>query len=100
MDVGQATSEAVVTGLLNNTEYTFAVAPVDKLGNVGPITVIGCDYAQDINDFWGGYKGAGGGAGGSSFCALEAPGAPEAAGMFGVAIGGTLLALHRRRRKK
>jgi hypothetical protein len=99
-DLGLGSSEADIKGLTNNVEYTFAVAPLDKLGNVGPITVIGCDYAQDINDFWGNYKGEGGGAGGSSFCALESPGAPAAASVFAVTIGGVLLALNRRRRKK
>lgn len=92
-------TSAVVTGLTNGVEYTFAVSGVDVSGNSGPTTQIDCQKPAPISDFWDKYRGYGGKAGGA-FCALDTPASPIGTSIFGIGIVATAAALVRRRRKK
>lgn len=61
--------------LVNGTRYAVAVAATDAYGNVGALSSVICETPEETNDFWGGYRAAGGQAGGG-FCATSGPGAP------------------------
>ncbi len=94
----KTSTQATITGLTNDKQYTFGVAASDLVGNVGPVLVFDCATPQAIDDFWNRYKNAGGGAGGT-FCALEAVGLPVTTSMMGLACVVVALALVRRRRR-
>ncbi|HEX3772685.1 MAG TPA: hypothetical protein VHV30_17520 [Polyangiaceae bacterium] len=94
----QTASNVNIKGLVNGVQYNIAIAAVDALGNVGPLSTLECGTPKPVNDFWDLYKGDGGQAGGG-FCALEAPGSPASSA---VALGGLatiITALWRRRRR-
>jgi len=99
--VGAMTASSYnITGLRNDVQYNVAIAGVDALGNVGPLSTLECASPGPINDFWDVYRASGGQAGGG-FCALEAPGAPAGSAIvFGGAFTVAAAALRRRRRKK
>ena len=99
--VGAMTASSYnITGLRNDVQYNVAIAGVDALGNVGPLSTLECASPGPINDFWDVYRASGGQAGGG-FCALEAPGAPAGSAiLFGGAITVAAAALRRRRRKQ
>jgi hypothetical protein len=84
--------------------YNIAVASIDSFGNRGEISTIECARPVPTDNFWNGYRLAGGSFTGS-LCALRAPGAPVRWGMGGglgvaaVAFGCGAL-LRRRRRQK
>lgn len=61
--------------LTNGTRYAVAVAATDAYGNVGRLSSPVCEMPEQTNDFWGGYRAAGGQAGGG-FCATSGPGSP------------------------
>jgi hypothetical protein len=92
-------SQFNVTGLINGLQYNIAIAGVDALGNVGPLSTLQCGTPQPVDDFWKKYREAGGQAGGG-FCALEAAGAPAgSAALFG-GMASVVVAAWRRRRRK
>ena len=69
--VGSTTTQAQVSGLTNDVTYNVrAVAAVDAVGNVGPLSVItNCGpntTPNPVGDFWYGYTKDGGQAGGGS----------------------------------
>jgi hypothetical protein len=69
---GDGTTGAA-SGLRNGEAYTVAVAGVDNLGNVGPLSTPVCGTPTDLIGFTGAYNNAGGrGGGGCSFGASSA----------------------------
>jgi hypothetical protein len=99
--VGKSAHDGVADHLVNNVDYTIAVAAVDKVGNVGPLSGQACVTPQEITDFFELYRQAGGKAGGG-ICSLSRRPSPDAlrfyaaAGMLAVAG----LGLRLRRRQK
>ncbi len=83
-----------VTGLVNGVSYSVAIAGVDTVGNVGKLSVVGCETPTIVNDFYRVYRDAGGQAGGG-FCNTSG-GVGHVAGVSGLlliamaAIGGSL----------
>ena len=61
---------ATIDHLVNNVDYTVAVASVDELGNVGVLSHPVCDRPIPVTDFFELYRAAGGKAGGG-FCAMS-----------------------------
>jgi hypothetical protein len=96
----ETASNVTIKGLLNGVQYNIAIASVDALGNVGPLSNLTCGTPMPVNDFWDDYKAAGGQAGGG-FCALEGAGAPAGSAVM---VGGLVTALagmlRRRRTRK
>jgi hypothetical protein len=90
--------DLTVSGLINNKTYAVAVAAYDQLGNVGPLSNVACQMPQKILGFYDLYTAAGGTAGGSSFCAVRAPGKRTALTMAGL-LALAVAALVRRRRR-
>jgi hypothetical protein len=85
---GAISNSQAISGLNNGTQYTVAVASVDKFHNVGPMSAVYCETPQVVNVFWKSYRDAGGEAGGG-FCALQLPGAPAGStSLFLVSIAG------------
>jgi hypothetical protein len=85
--------------LTNGTSYAIAIAGIDKVGNVGPLSTPICDAPQYTEDFFDAYKNAGGQAGGG--CGLCSIGEPR--GFSITAIAGTALtaiAFGARRRRR
>jgi hypothetical protein len=90
-----------ISGLVNGTTYTVAVAAVDKVGNIGPLSNVECDSnttPTQVNDFWADYTKAGGNAGGG-YCALDGVGMPAGSLVFGVGMVAAAAAMARRRRR-
>jgi hypothetical protein len=56
------------TGLENDQLYAVAVATKDRVGNIGPLSQIGCGTPVLVTDFFEAYREAGG-KGGGGFCA-------------------------------
>lgn len=52
--------------LQNEQAYGFAVSSYDNLGNPGPLSAVICNTPVQTNDFFDGYRAAGGQAGGCS----------------------------------
>jgi hypothetical protein len=92
-------SSYTITGLQDGVNYNIAIAAVDALGNVGPLSPLQCNEPEPIVDFWQSYRQAGGQAGGG-FCALEAAGAPAGSAVFFGGFVSLAAAAWRRRRGK
>jgi hypothetical protein len=94
---GNTASSASIT-LTNFDHYSFGVAAVDQLGNIGPVGNLTCGTPGPIASFWYDYIKDGGQAGGG-YCALEGVGMPAggACMMLGVGFGAISLARRRRR---
>lgn len=87
-----------VTDLIDGQSYAIAVAGVDGVGNIGPLSNVVCGMPQPVDDFYKLYRDAGGKAGGG-FCSIDrAPFGPRAFGALAFALGGAALALIVRRR--
>ncbi len=88
-----------IEGLQNFYLYSVAIAGVDSVGNVGPISDIACEEPQPVDDFFKLYRRAGGQAGGG-FCATSHVGQGAASGFALVAAVGVATLLVRRRRRR
>ncbi len=86
---------ADATGLTNGILYTVAVAAVDRMGNVGPLSSLGCAVPKEVTDFFEAYREAGG-EGGGGFCSAGGAAQPALSLLFG---GGLLTYIWRRRRR-
>jgi hypothetical protein len=96
---GSATANATegeATGLRNGQLYAVAVATVDKLGNVGPLSEIECGSPKPVTDFFEAYRNAGGEAGGG-FCAI---GHHRESGALVFMLGALVMWIVRRRRAR
>jgi hypothetical protein len=78
-------------------EYACAVAGVDIVGNVGPISNVSCVIPQTTDDFFGTYRGDSGMAGGG-FCTIGRSSSAVAA--TSAVVGLSLLAFASRRRRR
>ncbi len=80
--------------------YNLAVAAVDGVGNVGPLSNVLCGEPVPVADFWRLYYEAGGRAGGG-FCAAAAEGVGVPAGTsgLGVLMAASIVAIIRKRRR-
>lgn len=113
---GSATSTQILVKQLQDGKfYNVAVAAVDGVGNVGPLSNVACGEPIPVTDFWDRYRQANGSAGG--FCSVpRGVGAPPVvipasgsgvadfslpAGTSGLAtlMFGSMIALVRRRRR-
>jgi hypothetical protein len=72
---GLSATKGSVTNLTNFKTYTVAIAAVDGVGNVGPLSTLACDAPQPIDDFFKVYRDAGGQAGGG-YCQMGLAGLP------------------------
>lgn len=62
-------TEGHVKGLANGHAYSVAIAGVDSVGNVGPLSNVVCASPEPTDDFYQLYRDAGGTAGGG-FCSI------------------------------
>jgi hypothetical protein len=99
--VDKGISSTTVRGLTNGTTYTFAVAPIDAMGNVGHLLQLGCNYPSQIQNFWDSYRSAGGQAGGG-FCNASTEDAqlPIGTSIFALAVVASGVGYVRRRRRE
>lgn len=93
--VGSTNTSGEARPLNNGTEYAVAVAGVDALGNIGPLSNVACGTPKAVTDFFEAYRNAGG-SGGGGFCAIAARPAPGAAALLVAAFAARRL---RRRRR-
>jgi hypothetical protein len=87
-------TQGEATGLQNGLNYAVAVATVDTLGNVGPLSEIECGTPRPVTDFFEAYRDAGGDAGGG-FCAI---GHSRQSGALVFMLGALVMWIVRRRR--
>ena len=86
--------------LTNGTSYAVAVAATDAYGNVGPLSDVICETPEETNDFWNGYRAAGGQAGGG-FCATSGVGEPAGSfAVFGIIVAASISAMRRRKDRR
>jgi hypothetical protein len=91
-----------MTGLENGIRYAVAIAPYDKVGNVGKLSTLDCATPEDVNDFFDLYREAGGKAGGG-FCSVDGPGSAAPRGVFAAAaaaVSGLMLGIRRLVRRR
>jgi hypothetical protein len=81
----------------NGTEYACAVAAIDTVGNVGPLSNVACGIPHPTDDFFGEYLGDSGQAGGG-FCTIGRRSSAFAA--LSALVGLSLLVLAGRRRSR
>ncbi|MCS6899168.1 MAG: hypothetical protein RMJ98_03685 [Myxococcales bacterium] len=67
---GLSATKGSVSNLTNFQRYTVAIAAVDGVGNVGPLSPLVCETPQPIDDFYKVYRDAGGRAGGG-YCQVN-----------------------------
>jgi hypothetical protein len=98
---GSGSSSYSIGNLVDGTEYNVVISSYDSVNNVGPPTGELCDTPTTLNDFFRGYRQAGGSAGGG-FCTLENAGAPVGTGVAGLAIAAAVTgaAVRKRRRRR
>jgi hypothetical protein len=98
-NVGSPTStEAIVQGLKNGQEYVVGVAAYDVVGNIGPMSIPGCDSPAKGLDFFNLYNQDGGGAGGG-FCSVDKS-EPVGTSAFAVVALASLISVVRRKKNK
>lgn len=81
------------TGLTNFVPHNIAVAAVDEIGNVGPLSPLTCATPKPVTGFFEAYRAAGGQAGGG-FCTFSRRPSTGAGLLAALALAGLL---HRRR---
>jgi hypothetical protein len=86
-----------ITGLTDGDFYNVAVAAVDGVGNIGPLS-LQCGNPVELQDFWYAYLAAGGQAGGG-YCSAEGVGVPAGTSGLGLLAVASVVALLRKRRK-
>jgi hypothetical protein len=91
---GQFVAGGEASGLENGARYAVAVAGIDVVQNVGPLSEVVCGQPQLVDDFFERYRAAGG-QGGGGFCSVGAR--PARGALLLVAGAGLALALRRRR---
>lgn len=69
---GLTATSGRVQDLIDNTYYTVAIAAVDQVGNIGPLSTPVCATPTMIDDFYRVYRDAGGQAGGG-YCQASGP---------------------------
>jgi hypothetical protein len=94
---GLSATKGSVTNLTNFQRYTVAIAAVDGVGNVGPLSSLVCETPQPIDDFYKVYRDAGGRAGGG-YCQVGLAGLSPPGGLPLLAALSSLGALAFRRR--
>jgi hypothetical protein len=87
-----------VKNLKDGVFYNIAVAAVDGVGNVGPLSNVACGEPVPVADFWRLYYDAGGRAGGG-FCSADGVGVPAGTSGLGVLMLASMVAMARRRRR-
>lgn len=98
-NVGSPTSASTtITGLKNGTHYVVGVAAYDVVGNIGPMSIPGCDSPTPVSDFWNVYKNAGG-SGGGGFCSVDKNNEPAGLGAFAIVGAACAVSVFRRRRQ-
>lgn len=95
---GLTATSGKVTGLVNNTTYSIAIAGVDTVGNVGRLSNVQCAQPSPVDDFFKLYKEAGGEAGGG-FCSTGAVGHRAGTAALLMMSVAALARVVRRRRK-
>jgi hypothetical protein len=93
--------ELILTGLVANSKYAVAVAPVDHYGNVGELSAAECATFSSSSSSGSSSSGgsmSGGGHGGS--CSIASVGSPVKMGYFAIVGGLGVVVLRRRRREK
>jgi hypothetical protein len=95
---GVSSTSINVEGLKDGYYYNIAVAAVDALGNVGPLSNVVCGEPVPVADFWRVYYDDGGRAGGG-FCSLQGVGVPAGTSGLGVLMVASIVAVIRKRRK-
>ena len=96
---GATATEGIATGLTNGVTTRIAVSAVDNFGNPGPVSAVVCATPNAVDDFFDGYKNAGGGAG----CAIGPTvtiTAATATGLLFACCGIVGLRLRRRRARR
>lgn len=96
-DESGAATDIIATGLTNGQLWAVAVAAVDTLDNVGPLSELACAVPEGVTDFFEQYRNAGGQAGGG-FCNCGVVGA-QGRGALAVWAAGMLLLLFGWRRR-
>jgi hypothetical protein len=96
---GTIANNGTVSHLINNVSYTFAVAAVDQVGNVGVLSQNTCGTPINVTDFFELYKDAGGRAGGG-ICSLSFANNPARSGILFVGSMLALAAVTRRARRR
>lgn len=90
-------TEGHVKDLTNGQSYSVAIAGVDSVGNVGPLSNLVCASPEPTDDFYQLYRDAGGTAGGG-FCSVgHGPSGSKGALGFAAACVGAGIVLGRRR---
>lgn len=84
--------------LENGKSYAVAVAATDRFGNVGVLSDVLCETPEETTDFWEGYRGAGGEAGGG-YCTTSSVGLP-AGSIAGLVLACAVVVSSLRRRMK
>ena len=87
-----------VKNLKDGFFYNIAVAAVDGVGNVGPLSNVACGEPVPVDDFWRLYSEANGKAGGG-FCSADGVGVPAGTSGLGVLMLASIVAMARRRRR-
>lgn len=93
---GASANSGEATGLENGTTYAVAIATVDRVGNIGRLSKIGCGTPTLVTDFFELYH-AEGGKGGGGFCTLGRRGD---SGAVVFVLGALAMRLLRRRRAR
>ncbi len=92
---GQTATQATVKGLVNGTDYVFAVAGIDRFGSAGALSNFACATPGPVSDFFHNYRDDGGLAGG---CSLED--GPVGGGVLAGGLATLGIAFLRRRKGK
>lgn len=99
-DVSGPSGENTLKSLMNGTTYTVAMAALDKVDNLGPLSEFKCDTPEATESFFDAYRDAGGQAGGGcGLCSAGGDTRPGLPALAGGAIAFAVFAARRRRRR-
>lgn len=95
-----AQQQTTLKELINGTTYAIAIASLDGVNNIGPLSQIRCGTPLRTNDFFDAYKNAGGQAGdGCGLCSVGGDSRPSFLALVGPALALAALAGRRSRRR-
>lgn len=84
--------------LTNGSSYVVAIAGIDKVGNIGPLSNPICGVPAETEDFFTAYREAGGQAGGGcGLCSMGEPRDFSTAALAGTALAAVAFGARRRR---